>query len=65
MAKVARIISLEFESKKTKIKRMAKFRFVINGVAFGIEVLLVVNTDETSAMSTQVWPDEATAQAYE
>ena len=65
MEKVARIISLEFESKETKIERMAKFRSVINEVAVGIEVLLVVNTDETSAMAIQVWPDEATAQAYD
>ena len=65
MEKVARIISLEFESKETKIERMAKFRSVINEVAVGIEVLLVVNTDETSAMAIQVWPDEATAHAYE
>ena len=65
MEKVARIISLEFESKETKIERMAKFRSVINEVAVGIEVLLVVNTGETSAMSIQVWPDEATAQAYD
>ena len=39
MEKVARIISLEFESKETKIERMAKFRSVINEVAVGIEVL--------------------------
>ena len=44
---------------------MAKFRSVINEVAVGIEVLLVVNTDETSAMSIKSGPMKATAQAYD
>ena len=44
---------------------MTKFRSAINELAVGIELSLVVNTDETSAMAIQVWPDEATAQAYD
>ena len=44
---------------------MAKFRSAIKQLAVGIELSLVVNTDETSAMAIQVWPDEATAHAYE
>ena len=65
MGKIARIISIEWDTKENKIERMAKFRSAINELAVGIELSLVVNTDETSAMAIQVWPDEATAQAYE
>ena len=65
MEKIARIVSIEFDTKENKIERMAKFRSSINELAVGIELSLVVNTDETSAMAIQVWPDEATARAYE
>ena len=63
MGKIARIISIEWDTKENKIERMAKFRSAINELAVGIEISLVVNTDETSAMAIQVWPDEATAHA--
>ena len=65
MGKIARIISIEWDTKENKIERMAKFRSAINELAVGIELSLVVNTDETSAMAIQVWPDEATARAYD
>ena len=65
MGKIARIISIEWDTKENKIERMAKFRSAINELAVGIELSLVVNTDETSAMAIQVWPDEATAHAYD
>ena len=65
MGKIARIILIEWDTKENKIERMAKFRSAINELAVGIELSLVVNTDEISAMAIQVWPDEATAQAYD
>ena len=65
MGKIARIISIEWDTKEDNIECMAKFRSIINELAVGIELSLVANTDKASAMAIQVWPDEATAHAYD
>ena len=36
MGKIARIISIEWDTKENKIERMAKFRSAINELAVGI-----------------------------
>ena len=65
MEKVARIVSVEFDSKQNKVESMAKFRSNINDLAAGIELSVVVNTDENSIIAIQIWPDQATLDAYE
>ena len=65
MEKVARIVSVEFDSKQNKVESMAKFRSNINDRAAGIELSAVVNTDENSIIAIQIWPDQATLDAYE
>ena len=65
MEKVARIISVEFDSKQNKVESMAKFRSNINDLAAGIELSVVINTDENTMMAIQIWPDEATAHAFD
>ena len=65
MEKVARIISVEFDSKKNKVESMAKFRSNINDLAAGLELSVVVNTDENSIIAIQIWPDQETLDAFE
>ena len=65
MEKIARIISLEFDSAENRKETVAKFRSALNEIAEGIELSVVVNTSETSVMAIQIWPDEPTLQAYE
>ena len=45
MGKIARITSIEWDTKEYKIECMAKFRSIINELAVGIELSLVANTD--------------------
>ena len=48
MEKIARIVSMEFDSKQSKVESLAKFRSNINELAAGIELAVIVNTDENS-----------------
>ena len=65
MEKIARIISIEFDTKKNKVETMAKFRSNINDLAAGLELSVVVNTDENSIIAIQIWPDQETLDAFE
>ena len=65
MEKVARIVSVEFDSKQNKVESMAKFRSNINDLAAVIELSVVLNMDENSIIAIQIWPDQATLDAYE
>ena len=65
MGKIARIVSLEFESAELKKASQEKFRTAMNELAPGLELLAVINTDETSAMAIQIWPDQRTLDAFE
>ena len=65
MRKIARIVSMEFDSNQSKVESLAKFRSNINDLAAGIELSVVINTDENTMMAIQIWPDEATAHAFD
>ena len=65
MGKIARIVSIEFESAEARISTQKKFREVMSELAPGLELLAVVNTDETSAMTIQIWPNQETLDAFE
>ena len=65
MGKVARIVSMEFDSNQSKVESLAKFRSNINDLATGMELSVVVNTDENTMMAIQIWPDKATLYAFE
>ena len=65
MGKIARIVSMEFDSNQSKVESLAKFRSNINDLAAGIELSVVINTDENTMMAIQIWPDEATARAFD
>ena len=65
MEKIARIVSLEFESAELKKASQGKFRTAMNELAPGLELLAVINTDETSAMAIQIWPDQETLDDFE
>ena len=51
MGKVARIVSMEFDSKESKVETLAKFRSNIHELAAGMELAVVVNTDENTMMA--------------
>jgi len=65
MGKIARIVSMEFDSNQSKVESLAKFRSNINDLATGMELSVVVNTDENTMMAIQIWPDKATLDAFE
>ena len=65
MEKIARIVSIEFESAEAKKATQRKFRAVMSELAPGLELIAVVNTDETSAMAIQIWPNQETLDAFE
>jgi len=65
MKKIARIVSMEFDSNQSKVESLAKFRSNINELATGMELSVVVNTDENTMMAIQIWPDQATLDAFE
>ena len=65
MEKIARIVSIEFESAEAKKVTQRKFRAVMSELAPGLELIAVVNTDETSAMAIQIWPNQETLDAFE
>ena len=46
MGKIARFVSMEFDSNQSKVESLAKFRSNINDLAAGIELSVVINTDE-------------------
>ena len=65
MGKIARIVSIEFESAEARRSTQKKFREVMSELAPGLELIAVVNTDETSAMTIQIWPNQETLDAFE
>ena len=65
MGKIARIVSIEFESAEAKRATQRKFRDVMSDLAPGLELIAVVNTDEISAMAIQIWPNQETLDASE
>ena len=65
MGKIARIVSIEFESAEARRSTQKKFREVMSELASGLELIAVVNTDETSAMTIQIWPNQETLDAFE
>ena len=65
MRKIARIVSMEFDSNQSKVESLAKFRSNINDLAAGIELSVVINTDENTMMAIQIWPHEAIAHAFD
>ena len=64
MGKIARIVSIEFESAEARRSTQKKFREVMSELAPGLELIAVVNTDETSAMTIQIWPDQENLDAF-
>ena len=65
MEKIARIVSIEFESAEAKRATQKKFRDVMSELAPGLELIAVVNTEETSAMAIQIVPNQETLNAFE
>ena len=65
MGKVARIVSMEFDSKESKVATLAKFRSNIHELAAGMELAVVVNTDENTMMGIQIWPSQEALDAFE
>ena len=65
MGKIARIISIEFESAEARRATQKKFREVMSELAPGLELIAVVNTNETSAMTIQIWPDQENLDAFD
>ena len=57
MGKVARIVSVEFNSSEDKNKTAVVFRSRLNEFSPGVELLIAVNTSETELLSIQVFPD--------
>ena len=65
MEKIARIVSMEFDSKQSKVESLAKFRSNINELAAGMELAVIVNTDENTMMGIQIWQSQEALDAFE
>ena len=65
MEKIARIVSMEFDSKEGKVESLAKFRSNINDLAAGLELSVVVNTDENTMMAIQIFQSQEALDAFE
>ena len=65
MEKVARIVSMEFDSKESKVETLAKSCSNIHKLAAGMELAVVVNTYENTMMGIQIWPSQEALHAFE
>ncbi|MEC7514091.1 MAG: hypothetical protein VX394_04430 [Pseudomonadota bacterium] len=60
MVKVARVVSVEFNSPAEKRKTLKEYRARLAEFAPGIELLIAVNTSDTEVLAIQVYPDSDT-----
>ena len=60
MEKVARLVSVEFNSAEEKKQTLEIYRSRLAEFAPGVELVITVNTGETEVMAIQVYPDGAT-----
>ena len=60
MVKVARVVSVEFNSPVEKRKTLKEYRTRLAEFAPGIELLIAVNTSDTELLAIQVYPDSDT-----
>ena len=57
MGKIARIVSLEFNSQKDKQRVLAEYRTRLSDLAPNLELLIAINTSEAEVLTIQVFPD--------
>ena len=60
VVKVARVVSVEFNSPVEKRKSLKEYRTRLAEFAPGIELLIAVNTSDTEVLAIQVYPDSDT-----
>ena len=60
MVKVARVVSVEFNSPAEKRKTLKEYRARLAEFAPGIELLIAVNTSDIEVLAIQVYPDSDT-----
>ena len=65
MGEIARIVPIKLECAEARRATQKKFREVMSEVTPGLELIAVVNTNETSAMTIQIWPDQENLDAFD